>query len=39
MSVSEPRATVYLDADTALFDYELSPGGSVGGQIRLDLDQ
>lgn len=34
--IPQTRATVYLDADTALFDLALSPGWSVVGQISLE---
>lgn len=33
--IPQTRATVYRDADTALFAYALSPGWSVGGQLSL----
>lgn len=33
------RATVYVDADTPLFDYELSPGWTVAGQVSLGVDR
>lgn len=37
--IPQTRATLYLDADSDLLDYELSPGWSVVGQISLDLGQ
>lgn len=37
--VPRTRATVYVDADNPLFEYELGPGWSVVGQVSLDLGQ